>query len=288
MFKNRIVKFSIKYNTSTFNLKEPDNELKCVKEGLQYKTENFKENDHKAKITYDNICILTNEILHNYVILQHIFKKETLIDLSKYNWDFNKWKVEITSGKKKTPSWIIILNYLLNLKEFGKPFKIQPLNKTHPLPDMRGWTGERPRQVSCEKGFPYYTKNRKKFLNQTERLFECPFPICQINPKRKAYLDKNASQVKKCFTCGVKEGEKDKFGYTCNFEKAHLEPHILKGDNTCGYQCKWCNTFYKDKITWNKENQKPKFNIYAILRDGPKSQIIKHLKSLGFTSKDLE
>ena len=76
MFKNRIVKFSIKYNTSTFNLKEPDNELKCVKEGLQYKTENFKENDHKIKITYDNICILTNEILHNYVILQHIFKKE--------------------------------------------------------------------------------------------------------------------------------------------------------------------------------------------------------------------
>ena len=85
-----------------------------------------------------------------------------------------------------------------------------------------------------------------------------------------------------------KEGEKNYFGNICNFEKAHLEPHILNGDNTCGYQCKWCNTFYKDKIIWNKENQKPKFNIYAILRDGPKSQIIKHLKSLGFTSKDLE
>ena len=82
--------------------------------------------------------------------------------------------------------------------------------------------------------------------------------------------------------------QKNIFGNICNFEKGHFEPHILGGANTAGNQCKWCNSFYKDKITWNPETGKPTFNSYAILRDEGKSKIIQNLKLLGFTPKDLE
>ena len=136
-------------------------------------------------------------------------------------------------------------------------------------------------------GFPLYTPKTKKSLKNSERLFECPFPICRINPERKAIVS-DISTEKKCFTCGCKDGEKSFFGNICNFEKGHFDPHILGGDDIAGHQCKWCNSFYKDKITWNSNTGKPIFNPYAILRDVPKSEIIQNLKTLGFTSKDLE
>ena len=156
-----------------------------------------------------------------------------------------------------------------------------------PLNQGRGWSGERPREVYYKMGFPLYTSKTKKTLKNGQRLFECPFPICNINPKRKADIQETSTE-KKCFTCGCKEGEKNIFGNICNFEKGHFEPHILGGDSTAGYQCKWCNSFYKDKITWNSNTGKPTFNLYAILRDARKKELIQDLKTLGFTSKDLE
>ena len=194
----------------------------------------------------------------------------------------------IITSNKKLPPWAVILNYLLNIKEFNKPFniKILDLNKTHPLTDYRGWGGERPREVYYKLGFPFYTPATNQSLKNSERLFKCPFPICTINPKRKAIV--SSSTEKKCFTCGCKEGEKNYFGNICKFEKGLFEPHMHGGVDTAAYQCKWCNTFYKDKITWNPETGKPTFNLYAILRDASKNQIIHNLKLLGFTSKDLE
>ena len=47
-----------------------------------------------------------------YVILQYIFDKKTLIELSKHEWDYSKWKVQITSDKK-LPDWANILNCLV-------------------------------------------------------------------------------------------------------------------------------------------------------------------------------
>ena len=37
----------------------------------------------------------------------------------------------------------------------------------------------------------------------------------------------------------------------------------------------------KDKIKWNPDTGKPTFNLYAILRDAPKKEIIDNLKILG-------
>ena len=155
------------------------------------------------------------------------------------------------------------------------------------LNDKRGWGGERPREVYYKYGFPLYTSKTKKSLKNGERLFECPFPICRINPKRKAVIS-DKSKEKKCFTCGIKDGEKNRFGNICRFEKGHFDPHINGGAETAGNQCKWCNSFYKDKVSWSTITGKPYFNSYAILRDAPKNEIIKNLKRLGFTQADLQ
>jgi len=277
----------IEYNSETYNL-ENSNDTKLVvkKTHHDYQTEPLSKKKPIIHFTYNNISIKSNNIHHIYVFLQHKYKKKTLIELSKHEWDYSKWKVQITSDKK-LPDWANILNCLLNLKEFNKPFKIKKLEENVKLNDKRGWGGERPREVFYKFGFPLFTSKTKKSLKNSERLLECPFPICKINPERKAIVS-DLSTEKKCFTCGCKEGEKDFFGNTCNFEKGHFEPHILGGSDTAAYQCKLCNSFYKDKITWNPSTGKPTFNSYAILRDAPKKQIIQNLKSLGFTPEDLQ
>ena len=286
--KNKLeFNIEIEYNSETYNL-ENHNDTKLVvkKTDHDYQTELISEKKPIINFTYDNISIKSNNIHHIYVILQYIYNKKTLIELSKHEWDYSKWKVKITSDKK-LPDWANILNCLLNLKEFNKAFKIKKLEENVKLNDKRGWGGERPREVYYKFGFPLYTPKTKKHLKNSERLFECPFPICKINPKRKSIISVSSTE-KKCFTCGCKEGEKNYFGNICNFEKGHFEPHIRGGFDIAGHQCKWCNTFYKDKITWNPETGKPIFNSYAILRDAPKNQIIMYLKLLGFTPKDLE
>jgi len=277
-----ISNFEIKYNSKTYNLKNSnDAKLVVKKTGLDYQTVILSETN-KCLLTYENISISSNDILYVYVIFQYIMGKTTLIELSEHEWDYSKWKMQITSDKK-LPQWAIILNCLLNMKEFNKPFNIKNLDETI----GRGWGGERPREIYYKKGFPLYTSKTNKCLKLGERLLKCPFPICPINPTRKAIVSDTSSE-KKCFTCGCKEGEKDYFGNICNFEKGHFEPHILGGADTAGHQCKWCNSFYKDKINWNHDTGKPEFNLYAILRDAPKKEIVKILKLLGFTPKDHE
>jgi hypothetical protein len=285
--KKLVFDIEIEYNSETYNL-ENSNDTKLVvkKTHRYYQTEPLSEKKPIINFTYNNISIKSNNIHHIYVILQYIYNKKTLIELSKLEWDYSKWKIQITSDKK-LPDWANILNCLLNLKEFNKAFEIKKLEENVKLNDKRGWGGERPREVYYKLGFPLYTPKTKKSLKNSERLFECPFPICKINPKRKAIVSVSSTE-KKCFTCGCKEGEKNYFGNICNFEKGHFEPHILGGFDTATHQCKWCNSFYKDKITWNSETGKPTFNSYAILRDAPKNQIIQNLKLLGFTPKDLE
>lgn len=278
----------IDYNSNTYNLSEPNKKISVNKCDNRYEISTLSEKKIMLTLYYDNISISSNDIHHIYVVLQYIMNKTTLLDLSKYEWDYSKWKFKI-SHNKDLPSWAIVLNFLLNLKEYNKPFNIKTLelNKKYPLPDARGWGGERPREQVYKKGFPLYTSATKKSLKNCERLFECPFPICRINPDRKAVVS-DVSSTLKCFTCGVKEGEKDKFGKEVSFEKGHYDPHILGGAETAGNQCKWCNSFYKDKVIWNLDTGKPKFNSYAIMRDASKNEIIKNLKLLGFTPKDLE
>ena len=278
----------IEYNSNTYNLENPNLTTLIVKKnGLNhYQIEPLSNKKPIIKLTYDNIYIESNNVLHVYIILQYIYQKSTLIQLSQYEWDYSKWNVQITSDKN-LPDWANILNCLLNLgQNFNKPLRIENLDKIIKLNDKRGWGGERPREIYYKYGFPFYTSKTKKSLKNSERLFECPFPICNINPHRKAIV--SSSMEKKCFTCGCKEGEQNYFGNICVFEKGHFDPHILGGSNNAGYQCKWCNSFYKDKITWNSHTGKPTFNSYAILRDESKSKTIQNLKLLGFKPGDLE
>lgn len=277
----------ISYNTETFNLENPNKILNITINNDKYETLNLSVKKIIITLHYENIIIISNNILEIYVILQYIYGVKTLVNLSKIKWDYSKWKIKIVS-KKKLPDWANILNCLLNLGEkFNTIIKIEYLEQMIKLNDKRGWGGERPREVYYKLGFPLYTSKTKKSLKNGERLFECPFPICSINPKRKSIIQNNPKE-KKCFTCGTEEGNLNYFGNMCTFEKGHFNPHIHGGDEKSGYQCKWCNSFYKDKINWNFSTGKPVFKSYAILRDAPKKFIIQNLKKLGFTPKDLE
>lgn len=285
--KNLVFNTEIEYNSETYNLENSnDTKLFVKKTHHDYQTEPLSEKKPIINLTYNNISIKSNNILHIYVILQHIYNKKTLIELSKHEWDYSKWEVKITSDKN-LPDWANILNCLLNLKEFNKPFKIKKLEENVKLNDKRGWGGERPREINYKLGFPLYTSKTNKSLKNSERLFECPFPICPINPQRKAIVSKHSSTVKKCFTCGCKEGEKNYFGNICSFEKGHFEPHIHGGCDNAAPQCKWCNSFYKDKVAINEKTGKPTFDTYAIMRDAPKNEIIQNLDRLAFPIKEL-
>lgn len=273
------------YNSNTYNLINGDKILKIVKKGEIYETFDLKCKKPLITLNYDKNTIISNNILEIYVILQKIRNVDTIQILSDLEWDYDKWNINITS--EKMPDWGKILNCLLNLNnKFNKPITIDYLEEKVKLNDKRGWGGERPREIYYKLGFPFYTSKTKKNLSNSERLFECPFPICSINPTRKAILSDNFKE-KRCFTCGTKEGETNCFGNICNFEKGHFDPHINGGIEISGNQCKWCNSFYKDKITWNSSTGKPTFNSYAIIRDAPKVEIIKQLKKLGFTPEDL-
>jgi len=278
----------IEYNSNNFNLKDPDTQLQVEYDGNKCKILPFTKTKPIITMTYDTtIYITSNNIHHIYVVLQDKMKKNTINELSECTWDYTLWNVKISSDKK-LPDWANILNCLLNLCEnFNKPLDIKTLEESVLLNDKRGWGGERPREVYYKLGFPLYTPKTNKQLKLSERLFECPFPICRINPERKAIVSDTSIEMK-CFTCGLKEGETNIFGNICNFEKGHFDPHINGGDVLSGNQCKWCNSFYKDKITWNAKTGKPTFNVYAILRDAPVDEVKKHLKTLGFTPEDLK
>lgn len=149
------------------------------------------------------------------------------------------------------------------------------------IKDKRGLGGERPRELYYKYGFPYFTSSTKKYLKNGQRLFKCPFPIENINPNRKAIIENN-NLIKKCFSCGIRYNEKNIFGNACKFEKGHLIPILCKKTKKSYWQCKWCNTFYKDKIIWNYETNKIKFNYYAIIRDMNINELKKILYKLGF------
>ena len=284
---NSIKYNSIKYNSTDYNILNSDKELLItVTNNDNFTVQNINKKRPIITILYKNYTISSNNILFCYVVLQHIFKVDTIQKLSELDWDYTCWKLTISS-EKPLSDHLKILNCLLNLhNSFNKPITVGELESMVKLKDKRGWGGERPREIYYKFGFPLFTSKTMKSLKNSQRLFKCPFPVCKINPERVAILSKN--QEKKCFTCGAKEGDKNYFGNICYFEKGHLEPHILGSDNTATYQCKLCNSFYKDKISWNKKTGKPSFNTYAILRDAPKKVVIENLKKLGFTAKDLD
>ena len=153
----------VDYNSDTYNLEKSNDTLIINYDGFMYKTVPFSEKKHVIKLTYHNICILSNNILYVYVVLQYIMGKNTLIELSKHDWDCSKWNIQITSVKN-LPDWAKILNCLLNLgDDLNKPFDIKKL-ETIKLNDKRGWGGERPREVYYKMGFPLYTPRTKKSL----------------------------------------------------------------------------------------------------------------------------
>jgi len=228
-----------------------------------------------------------------YVILQYHYSVINIKELfCIQNWDYNLWNVSITCLNGEILSdHLILLNCFLNLKDkYNKQIEITELEINYKLKikDKRGLGGERPRELNYKFGFPYFTSSTKKYLNNSQRIFICPFPIENINPYRKAILYNNIATEKiKCFTCGTKQGEMNIFGQICNFEKGHLIPIKLKNNTNSQSQCKWCNTFYKDKIIWNVVTNKPEFNYYAIIRDMKKTEIINIIKELGIKPSDL-
>ena len=284
-------KISIKYNNKTYNLENSNDELLVYKKNKEYKI-NCENKKYNLYFTYEEIEIIielkNTNILQLYVILQYIYKVHNLIELSKLEWNYNNWFIEITPNENKTlPDHLILLNYFLNLQEkFNKPITVDEIMNYVKLRDRRGIGGERPRELNYKYGFLYYTSSIKKSLKNSERLFICPFPIGTINPERKAITEEN-NEVK-CFTCGCKKGEKNIFGNVCNFENGHLIPMKVENTTKSYNQCKWCNTFYKDKIIWDINTKKPKFNIYAIMRDTSKNELIKQMKNLGIKSTDFE
>ena len=275
----------VAYNSKTYNIHDPNDVIYVSAFGSGYLCDfsGGKKSYYKVLFNYEDIIICCYNIHILYVILQNIYGVNSIIELSKLNWDYSKWKVDIISlHSKSLSSNLLVIKHLLNLGTYGEVLNIKDLERVCPLPDNRGWGGERPREVYYKYGFPIMTSAIMKTLKPKQRLMKSPFPTENINPLRKAIIqDRNDN--KKCFTCGVKDGEKDKFGNVCNFEKGHLDPHINGGDSTAAYQCKWCNTFYKDKLTWNYETGKPEFNLYGIIRDASKKEVINVMTRLGYT-----
>ena len=292
----------LKYNNNTYCIDDSNKEIiitkKCNDNNIKYRCNSSNKDKYCVLFSYKNIEIKLNikssiEILLLYVILQFHYSVINIQELvSIDNWDYNLWKVNISSlnEEDELPDHLILLNCFLNLNnKYNKPMEISELETLIKIKDKRGIGGERPRELNYKYGFPYFTSSTKKYLNNSQRIFICPFPIENINPQRKAIINKNNNNTLeiKCFTCGTKEGETNIFGQTCKFEKGHLTP--IKCENTTNsyWQCKWCNTFYKDKIIWNDITNKPEFNYYAIIRDMKKTEIIKILKQLGIESSDL-
>jgi len=287
----------INYNNDTYNLENPNAQLEvkyienlytCISSTKSKYNLIFNYIDLHIDIKFKN----SEELLLLYVIMQYVYDVNTIKKLyDKENWDYTKWSIVINSiNNNELSDHLILLNTFLNLKEkYNSPLYIKTLENEYNLKikDKRGLGGERPRELNYKYGFPYFTSSSKKNLNNSQRLFVCPFPIETINPQRKAVIIKSYDNIIKCFTCGCKEGEINIFGNICNFEKGHLTPITIENTKKSLYQCKWCNTFYKDKIIWCEETGKPKFNCYAILRDMKKKEIICSLKKLGITSTDL-
>jgi hypothetical protein len=272
---------NIEYNSKTFNLKDPD-ECIPVKRCSNTYTSSFQKSKYIIYFTYKNLQIKTYNVHILYVILQHIYGVSTIIELSELSWDYSQWSVKITASKSTTPlsNHMKILQYILNRPSYGVPMKVPDLDNEYPL-SGRGWGGERPREVNYKLGFPLMTYKRlPERVKPGELVILCPFPTESINPKRIAII--TPGDEHKCFTCGVQEGDLDKFGNPVKFERGHLEPHILGGSNLSRPQCKWCNTFYKDKITWNSETNKPQFNVKAVIRDAQRPVVIKAIEELGY------
>lgn len=274
----------IEYDGKTFNLKDPNKCITVEKCNDRY-TSTFQKSKYVVDFRYKDLQIKTYNIHILYVILQHVYDVTTIKELSELSWDYSQWKIDITSSKSTNPlsSHMTILQYILNLPTYEVPMKVRDLENECPLTDARGWGGERPREVYYKFGFPLMTSKLLPVrVKEGERVVLCPFPIERINPTRKA--DIRPGDELKCFTCGDKEGDLDKFGKTVKFEHGHCEPHISGGSNLARYQCKWCNTFYKDKITWNVETNKPEFNLYAIIRDASRNEVLDTLKRLGYNT----
>lgn len=274
----------IEYNSETFNLKDP-NEFIIVEKCDDTYTSSHKKSNYIVNFTYKNIHIQTHNIHILYVIMQYVYGVTTILELSKLDWDYTQWNVKFTSSKseKQLSCHMTILQHILNLPTYGVPMKVRDLDNECPLTDARGWSGERSREVYCKLGFPLMTnKTLPNRVKPKERVVLSPFPTELINPNRVAIIIPGDEH--KCFTCGVQEGDLDKFGKPVKFEHGHMEPHISGGSNLARHQCKWCNTFYKDKITWNVTTNKPEFNLYAIIRDAPRNKVLDILKRLGYNT----
>lgn len=284
----------INYNKESFNLDKPTDTLDILLTSKDNKKDyQIKNKKHKfiLNFTYENISITiemlnTSDVLKLYVILQYHFKNLTIKDLYEKNkWNYDNWKVNIMPKKDIILNdHLKLLNFYLNLKDkFNKNLELKYFEENVKLKDKRGHGGERPREINYQLGFPLQTHSTNKQIPNGYRLFVCPFPIDNINPLRKAINSSNCEN--KCFTCNRTENDLDIFGKKIIFEKGHLVP--IKKENTTKSlpQCKWCNTFFKDKLSFNFESEKVEFNLYAILRDSSEKDIKDVLNKLGYKLK---
>jgi hypothetical protein len=289
----------IGYNKESYNLDKPTeilSDISIIKNSnkiIEYELKNIKhkyilnytyELDNKYHISVKIEMINKEDILKLYIILQYHFKNLTIKDLYEKNeWNYNKWNIKIIPKNKEIllNDHLKLLNFYLNLKDkFNKNLKLIDIQSIVTLTDKRGHGGERPREINFQLGFPLKTHSTNKKIPNSERLFICPFPIDPINPSRKAINPINSEN--KCFTCNRNEDNLDLFGKKTIFEKGHLMPIKIENTTKSLPQCKWCNTFYKDKITFDIEKQKVEFNLYAILRDSSEKDIKDVLNKLNY------
>jgi hypothetical protein len=218
--EDKVKHIIIKYNNNTYCIDNPNKDIlikKYIKNNnVKYLCNLSNKDKYCVSFIYKNIEISLNikssiEILLLYVILQYhylVINIQELINIQV--WDYNLWNINISPLiDNELSDHLILLNCFLNLKDkYNTPIYISELENDYKLKikDKRGLGGERPRELNYKYGFPYYTSSTKKYLNNSQRIFICPFPIENINPQRKTIVN-NSTTDKKCFTCGTREGE---------------------------------------------------------------------------------
>lgn len=259
-----------------------------------YSGSSFDNDPDRLPVQIDLEISATHHLLWLYVILQYHFRVESIQELVECrSWDFLKWSVGISSIRPdhRLPDYLILLKCFLNLQDrYNTVLTIDSLEKEHQirLSDKRGLGGERPREIYYKFGFPFLTPATQKSLRNGQRIFVHPFPTKRINPHRRAKIPSGKTDTKQCFLCRRQEGDDNPLGTPTALEKGHLIPIMVDREEVVSiWQCRWCNTFFKDKIIWDSHTLKPAFHEYAIIRDMKKPKLIAILKTLGFVPEDL-
>lgn len=199
-----------------------------------------------------------------------------------------KLNVEFDTTCKSDQAIIMTMIMGLPREVFGKPVDVAYLKeRLGRTLKGRGLAGERLRELMYMYGFDIYTRSMDRQLKNMQMRITGPFPVNPPNPRRTVVnlLTGNGPGPCRCFTCGRYENEADAMGQPIRFEKGHLDPHnhnTNASESSCMMQCLHCNKAYKDYVAF--DSGKPSFNLYAIMRDSSRSELMTAMKRLKIDS----